>query len=271
MSEERSQKFQWISIVYLLLFALAVFSPSLVKQGYFGLHEQHIEESLIFLFGLAGISIFMLYERLMEKKEKEHMAVQDACDRARRELVSSYQYIGSLNRQMDMLKKLANDTSVSIYEQDQLSNDLLDSLVRAASGAIGGTPSLLRVIRLDKLRTEHEVFHDMSTNQNGKSLHISNKELKQIHDDNKSYHFFSADNQRFVAIPSDRNSGDHKAFLIMKWNGEEEETFDPSVLKVFTNQAELIYGVLQKRGQLNPDTPLDLIETVTKDTLGEVN
>jgi hypothetical protein len=271
MTDERSKKFQWISIVYLLLFAFAVFSPSLVQQGYFGIHEQHVEEALIFLFGLAGISIFMLYERLMEKKEKEHLAVQDACDRARRELVSSYQYIGSLNRQMDMLKKLANDTSVSIYEQDQLSKDLLDSLVRAASGALGGTPSLLRVIRLDKLRTEHEVFHDMSTNENGKSLHISNKELKQIHDDSRTFQFFSTDDQRFVAIPSDRNSGDHKAFLIMKWNGEPEETFDPSVLKVFTNQAELLYGVLQKQGQLNPDTPLDLVENVTSEMVGEVN
>jgi hypothetical protein len=270
MTDERSKKFQWISIVYLLLFALAVFSPSLVKQGYFGLHEQHVEEALIFLFGLAGISIFMLYERLMEKKEKEHLAVQDACDRARRELVSSYQYIGSLNRKMDTLKKIANDTSVSIYEQDQLSKDLLDSLVRAASGTIGGSPALLRVIRLDKLRTEHEVFHDMSINKNGKSLHISNKELKQIHDENKAYHFFSADEQRFVAIPSDRNSGGHKAFLILKWHDEPEESFDPSVLKVFTNQAELIYGVLQKRGQLNPETPIDIVDNVTKDVVGEV-
>jgi len=271
MTDERSKKFQWISIVYLILFALAVFSPSLIKQGYFGLHEQRVEEALIFLFGLAGISIFMLYERLMEKKEKEHLAAQDACDRARRELVSSYQYIGSLNRQMDLLKKLANDTSVSIYEQDQLSKDLLDSLVRSAAGAMGGTPSLLRVIRLDKLRTEHEVFHDISNGDRGKILHISNKELKNIHDERKAYHFFNADNLRFVAIPSDRNSGDHKAFLILKWNGEHEEAFDPSVLKVFVNQAELIYRVLQKRGQLNAETPLDLIENVTKETSGEVS
>jgi len=271
MSEERSKKFQWISIVYLMLFAMAVFSPSLVKDGYFGLQEQHVEESLIFIFGLAGISIFMLYERLMEKKEKEHLAVMDACDRARRELVSSYQYIGSLNRQMDLLKKLANDTSVSIYEQDQLSKDLLDSLVRTASGTMGGVPSLLRVVRLDKLRTEHEVFHDMSKNTNGKSLHISNKELKQIHDLGKAYHFFTTDGHRFVAVPSDRNSGADKAFLIIKWNGEQEENFDPSVIKVFTNQAELIYRVLQKRGQLNAETPLDIIDNVTNDTVGEVN
>ncbi|MBD3281411.1 hypothetical protein GF391_01565 [Candidatus Uhrbacteria bacterium] len=271
MTNERSKNFQWISIVYLLLFALAVFSPSLVKQGYFGIHEQHVEEALIFLFGLAGISIFMLYERLMEKKEKEHIAAQDACDKARRELVSSYQYIGSLNRQMDLLKKLANDTSVSIYEQDQLSKDLLDSLVRTASGTLGGVPSLLRVIRLDKLRTEHEVFHDMSQNENGQSLHISNKELKQMHEENRSYHFFHADTHRFVAVPSDKNTGDHKAFLIMKWNGEQEESFDPSVLKVFANQAELIYRVLKKRGQLNAETPLDLVDDVTKEPVGEVN
>jgi hypothetical protein len=271
MQQERSKKFQWISIVYLVLFVLAVFSPSLIQQEYLGFQEHHIEEALIFLFGLAGISIFMLYERMMEKKEKEHLAVMDACDRARRELVSSYQYIGSLNRQMDTLKKLANDTSISIFEQDQLSKDLLDSLVRSASGALGGAPSLLRVIRLDKLRTEHEVFHDMTTNKNVPTLRIANKELKQIHDQKKLYHFFTADGHRFVAVPSDRHSGDHKAFLISKLKDGQEEVFDHSVLKVFVNQAELIYRVLQKRGQLNAETPLDLIDTVTKDMVGEVN
>ncbi len=271
MQEERSKKFQWISVVYLILFVLAVFSPSLIGSGYFGFQEHHIEEGLIFLFGLAGISIFMLYEKMMEKKEKEHLVVMDACDRARRELVSSYQYIGSLNRQMEMLKQLTNDTSISIYEQDQLSKDLLDSLVRSASSALGGAPSLLRVIRLDKLRTEHEVFHDMSKSKNIPTLRIANKELKQIHDQNKQYHFFTTDNQHFVAVPSDRHSGDHKAFLISKIKEDQENTFDPSILKVFVNQAELIYRVLQKNGQIATNAPLDLIDTVTKETIGEVN
>ncbi|MFA6504159.1 MAG: hypothetical protein WCT54_04510, partial [Patescibacteria group bacterium] len=59
MSDERSKKFQWISLAYLVLFMLAVFSPSLVRGDVLGLNEAHVEELLIFVFGLSGIAIFI--------------------------------------------------------------------------------------------------------------------------------------------------------------------------------------------------------------------
>ena len=52
---------------------------------------------MIFVFGVAGLAIFMLYERLMERTEKEHTQIQDTSDRIKKELVASYQYIGLRN------------------------------------------------------------------------------------------------------------------------------------------------------------------------------
>lgn len=268
MTDERSAKFQWISIVYLLLFALAVFSPSLVRANHFGVDERYIEEGLIFLFGITGITIFMLYERLMEKKEKEHAEVVNACERAKRELVSSYQYIGSLNRQMEIIKKLSNDTSVSIMEQDQLSKDLLRSLVSTASGSMGGQAALLRFVHLAKRQTESEYLHHPE-NGSSISLHVSNKQLVNIHDQHQPYAFLSSNGESFLAIPSDRNRGERKAFLIIKQDKAPEEGFDPSVLKVFTNQAELIYRALKTSDQIDANA-MELIDQATQKVEGEI-
>jgi len=248
---------------------MAVFSPSLIQSGYFGIHEQHIEEALIFLFGIAGISIFMLYERMMEKKEKEHEAVVDACERAKRELVSSYQYIGSLNRQMDVLKKISNDTSISMYDQHELSKDLLKSLTVAASGSMGGVPALLRFIHIDKMRTEHEYFHTNDKSQN-QALNVPNKELKRIHEQNLAYDMVGNNGKRWLAVPSDQSSDNIKAFMVIEDKTNEIEGFDPSIIKVFVNQAELINRALRNQDMEN-GSAIELIEQATKEVNGTVS
>lgn len=268
MSDERAKKFQWISLTYLLLFMLAVFSPSLVGKEYFGISEANVEELLIFLFGLSGIAIFMLYERLMEKKEKENQEMLDACDHAKKELVSSYQYIGSINRQLDLLKKSINDTSVSMYEQHKLGKELLYSLVTAASASFGGTPTLLRFVNLEKLRTESEFTHPNSS-LGRLPFTVSNKDLKMAHEQGAVTRV-TTDKVQLVLVPSDRRNGDIKAFLAVQETVSNSE-HDASLLKVFVNQAELIYRGLQGEEAIKTEpAPLDQVEAVTKIAEGEI-
>lgn len=270
MTEERSNKFQWISVVYLVLFVMAVFSPSIVRGGLFGVSEQHIEEILIFLFGVAGLAIFMLYERLMERAEKEHNKIQDTFERVKRELVSSYQYIGSLNRQLDTLKQLTNDTSVSIYEQNKISKDLLHSLVRAASGSVGGKAGVLRFVHLDKLRTEAEFHHKPEGNGQSAVDKVSNKELKRIHDQGIKFDKLVTENRQWLVIPSDRQVGEVKAFMVLDHVPAVFEEFDPSVLKVFVNQAELVFRALNKENLAENGSALDLVDAATSNPTGTV-
>ena len=273
MSEDH-RKFQWISVVYLILFVLAVFAPSMVRGDFLGIHEQGLEEMLIFIFGLSGISIFMFYERSIERKEKEHEDVVNVYEKSKRELIASYQYIGSLNRQLEMMKKLANDTSVSIYGQD-LHKDLLHTLVTAASGSLGGSTTLLRFVRLDKLRTEKEFHHPLPFKNKGSQimngLSIHNKELKNLHDQGLSYSYIESDGHKLMVVPSDRRSGSIKAFMIVKLPANlNEDEFDPSVLKVFANQAELVYRAMRDNEDEDRN-PLDLVESVTNKEVGKVD
>lgn len=257
-------------MAYLVLFMLAVFSPSFVNQSYFGIREANLEEILIFLFGLSGIAIFMLYERLMEKKEKENQEMLDACEHAKKELVSSYQYIGSVNRQLEVLKKLVNDTSVSMYDQAKLSKDLLKSLVTAASVSYGGAPALLRFVHLDKLRTDREFVHPNGNTNKVLPFNVSNKDLKYAHDQG-SVTRITTGNKSLVLVPSDRRNGDLKAFLVVQDPYQDGSEFDASVLKVFVNQAELVYRALRRDVDFIAESaPMDQVEAVTRVTEGEI-
>lgn len=268
MSDERARKFQWISLAYLVLFMLAVFSPSLVTRDYFGIQQAHIEELLIFVFGFSGVGIFMLYERMMEKKEKENKEMFDACEQAKKELVSSYQYIGSVNRQMELLKKLVNDTSVSMYEQAKLSKDLLKSLVASASVSFGGSPALLRFVNIEKLRTEREFIHPNGTVK-ALPFTVSNKDLKTAHEQG-SITKITSDDKNLVLVPSDKRIGDIKAFLVVQEISVDGSEFDPTFLKVFVNQAEMVFGALRRDELVAEAAPLDQVEAVTKKIDGEV-
>lgn len=270
MSEERSMKFQWISIVYLVLFVLAVFSPSLINQNFFGIKEQHIEELLIFIFGIVGLSIFMLYERIMEKTEKENSQILDASERVKKELISSYQYIGSMNRQMEVLKKLSNDTTVSMLDQAKLSKDLMHSLVLAASGSLGGVPGIIRFVNLEKLRTEAEFKPSEGKAGQISNMNIANKELKRIHDSDMQFATLPMGDKNWLIVPSDRHAGLVKAFMILHYTPAKFEEFDPSVLKVFANQAELVYRALKKENGEFDGTVMQLVDAATKNVKGEI-
>jgi hypothetical protein len=273
MNEERAKKFQWISLIYLVLFMMAVFAPSLINRDYLGIPETHVEELLIFLFGFTGIVIFMLYERLMESKEKENREMADAYEHAKTELVSSYQYIGSVNRQLDVLKKLINDTSVSMYEQAKLGKELLHSLVSAASVSYGGKPALLRFVHLDKLRTEREFAH-VGGNGNGSGhgfpYNVSNRDLKSAHDQGNMVRL-TQEKGALILVPSDRRQGNVKAFLIVHDASEGQTDYDASILKVFVNQAEVVFRSLQQKDEaLNGGQALDLVDAATQNVQGTI-
>ncbi|MCR4278676.1 MAG: hypothetical protein NUV81_02095 [bacterium] len=261
-------RLEWISLVYLVLFVLAVLSPSLVTKGYFGIDERHIEEFAIFLFGIVGMSTFSLYERIMEKKDKEHEDAKNEYERARRELVESYKYIGSINRKIEVLKGIANQTSVQIGESQRVTKELLTSLLASAATSAGAEHAMLRYILMEGVRTEHEVVY-----RTGDDIHIRipNKRLIQLLDEHVPYSFIKSDGGHDVlVVPSDHEGKSVKAFLLLVVKPEPSFELDTSLLKVFANQAGLLYYThadSQKQGR----GVLDLIGEVEENVRGVVN
>lgn len=260
-------RLEWISLVYLILFVLAVLSPSLVTRDVLGVDERHVEEILIFLFGIVGLSTFSLYQRLMERKEKEHENAKNEYDRAKRELVESYKYIGAINRQIEVLKRLANQTSLNIVESNHLSKDLLMSLLAGAAASVGAKTAVIRYVELDKLRTQHEILHTLESKT---SFKVHNRDLRKVHAAGASHAFIrSDDGHEVLVIPSDHQGKAVKAYLLITPDPAQAATMDTSLLKVFANQAELLYYTLEEQTKV-PNGPLEMVQEAQRGVVGEI-
>ena len=234
----RPNRLEWIYLVYLVFFVLAVLSPSIYTSGYFGLSETALEEITIFAFGMAGLLTFAAYEHLMERNDVEQEQVETDYKRAKSELIEAYTYIGAINRKIELLKKTTNAASLQIAGGKQNARELFQAVAANAAAAAGASSVLLRVVELPKLRTDREYVHH---SDKGIVFRVSNKDLRSVHDQGATHAFLrSEDGREVLVVPSDR-TGDFKAYLLLVWSGHEVPELDHSLLKVFANQAEMLY------------------------------
>lgn len=264
-----TRRLEWISLIYLLFFVLAVMSPSIISGDIWGVPEQHVEEVLIFIFGLSGLATFSIYERIMERRLKERDEALSQSEKAIKELLESYKYIGSVNRQIDVLKTLVNETSLTIVGKESYEKDLMKSILSNAAASVNAKGAFVRILDVEKLRTEREYHHE---NLNSKALRVANKELKNLHQFGAPYAFMrTEDGNEIIAVPSDRKDSTVKAYLILVADAADVSEIEVSLLKVFANQAELVYHqIVGKRGG-GEGAPLQKVDEVAGMSVGEVS
>ena len=236
--ESRRRRVEGISLLYLAFFVLAVLSPSLYRRGYFGLSETLLEEATIFLFGMAGFLTFSAYERLMERREAEAHRLETDVERLKKELLDSYAYIGSLNRKMELIKRLTSDASAHLVDHKQLPRELFQGIVQGALSATGAESGLLRLIEHASLRTESEVQIDQKEKR---IFRVPNRELRALNETHASHAFLATeDGQDVLVVPSDAHTVDTKAYLLLFLPTQHIATVDVPLLKLLVNQAEVI-------------------------------
>ncbi len=263
------RKVELISLVYLVFFVLTVMSPSLISKDYFGIPQAHLEEIFIFIFGLAGLGTANLHQRISEKHTEERDVARKAAITAKNELIDSYKYIGSVNRQIDVLKQFANKASISLLKDDAYWKDLLISLAANAASSANATSVLIRFVDIDNLRTEREVSHDMNVKM---LIKIANKELKRLHDFNSPHAFIrTEDGHEILVVPSDRKGMGVKAFLLLATDPSRTGDIETSIAKVFANQAELIYHNVVKKKDILPKDAAKVVDIITSKSQGEIS
>lgn len=234
---KKGSRIEWISIIYLVFFVLAVLSPSIHSRPLFGLTETQLEELTIFLFGIAGLLTFATYERLMERREQERAQTDADYGRVKRELIESYAYIGSMNRKIELLKKASNDTSLAA-EQGKQHKDLFHAVAQNACAAVGAQAVLIRIMNSEPLRTEAEFMHQAGGQM---TIKVANKDLHTLKQQGTSHAFVrSEDGKEVLVVPSDHKEHG-RAFLMLTLDSEQIQELDIPLLKVFANQAEMLY------------------------------
>jgi hypothetical protein len=260
-------RLEWVSVLYLGLFVLAVLTPRLVTRDWFSFEEVRIEEALIFFFGITGLVTFSLYERLMERREKEREDALRERDTARQELVSSYEYIGAVNRQIESLKALANQTAATVVaEEDGAHKELFQSLAASAASLARSRHATIRVVALDRLRTIHEYHADPA-----RPLRVANKELQRAHDEgHPSSVIQGEDGGEILVIPSDRTPTPVKTFILVAVEPDGLANGDADLLKVYANQAELLHHALGRKDRPALDS-LSLVREAERRSVGQVS
>jgi hypothetical protein len=239
---KKPMRIEWVSLLYLLFFVLAVLSPSLITHNMFGLTETQLEELTIFSFGIAGLLTFATYERVMERREREVAKTDADYVRVKRELIESYAYIGSMNRKIELLKKVANETSLA-SDKGKQEKELFQAVAQNACAAVGAKTALIRFVSHEPLRTEAENLHAANANATFK---VSNKDLVSLKQTGSSHAFVrSEDGQEILVIPSDHKEKG-RAYLLLTLDGEHIQELDVPLLKVFANQAEMLYRTMSQ-------------------------
>lgn len=236
-------RFAWMIVVYLMCFALAVFAPTLHSQGRFGLSEVAIEELTIFFAGCIGLWMFVSYSKIVEEEtDKQHKTISDH-EKTKRELMESYAYIGTVNRKLELLKKVSNQTSLNFAKGRGWTKDLLQSLVTHAESSIGAQTCLLRVVDVSNLRTVSEHQHTTGTQFIFK---VSNRDLQAVPERGASHAFIAGDDGKEILVVPSEGPGPMKAFLLFILDETRIPEVDASLLRVFANQAELIHRFTQQ-------------------------
>ncbi len=79
-----------------------------------------------------------------------------------------------------------------------------------------------------------------------KRFHVSNRELRELYERGASHGFVQSEQgYKILVVPSDRHQP-VKAYLLLSMPEEQLHELDTSLLKVFVNQAEMLYGSFTK-------------------------
>ena len=87
------------------------------------------------------------------------------------------------------------------------------------------------------------------------------------------------DGERILVVPSDKRDTAIKAYLLFELDSTQADSFDIPLVKVFANQAELIYHNLIRqnggnsgggKGKSSNEGPLDSLKKVTSSVIGQV-
>lgn len=100
---------------YLTLFLLAVFTPTIIRDGILFVPEETVEGVLIFLFGVIGFSLSVAKEKAIFKHIKARLYLEREKHDITKDLSDSYSYIGEANRKIDVLQTLVDKFPEMVY------------------------------------------------------------------------------------------------------------------------------------------------------------
>lgn len=230
--------------IFFIILIIATLVPDIVRQGYFLLSEERMEELMIFFLGSFSFLIFIFKERQLEKERREKEIKSKRLDQTGKDLAESYNYIGEVNRKMDILLNIALGFSNGSNINKKEVKDVFDSVVKAASFIIKADLASLRFVNTKNGKTQQNII------MNEKNISIKNKELTEMKGD---INIKKEDDMLIVASLNQVRGV--RGYLILKKYDEKEESNakNTEILKVLVSQALFLYSLVNREVEKKAD------------------
>lgn len=223
--------------IYLILFTLIVFIPSLIRKGVFAFDMTQTQEFAILLLGSLGFFIFLLMEKKMKKNIAERNKIQGQINSMTRDLKHSYSYIGEINRKLDILENIAlgyPETSKLTHKNEM---ELYDSIMDAIRLFGKSEDFALRFVCMP----EFVLLKEIKSNKDS-LISFSFKERKI------SINYFES--EEFIVVTSPKMIDGIFSYIVIKKKTISQKIEDIELMKTLAAQALFIFVFMKNKKQI---------------------
>ena len=218
----------------LILFLFIIFTPYFVRVGVWSIPEWAIEGTFLAVEISVLIKLFRNYDRHSRRVEREVNKLDDKLKEQQKVLVDSLEYLGRMNVQMSIVKKVMN--KLKFPADDNRLEYVLNEMVQTLITLSGQKSVFLKIVDLDGFKTVKEI-NLLTDKKKQKNIdEISNDKLCQ----QKKAYSYTKDNMLIVSSNYDNFSLKTFAiFPIKKQKKVDSEKIE--LIQGIVNQCEIVY------------------------------
>ncbi|MDD5083403.1 MAG: hypothetical protein PHT88_00500 [Candidatus Moranbacteria bacterium] len=234
--------FRLTNIIYAALLLLIVVEPHFISGHIFFVPGAYAQSMVTVILLGIGYIVYLLHQREIKKEKMRRMQVENNLHSSSQRLSDSYQYIGSLNRQISLLPSITSDLFVR-YKRDNKSKKFVFEklLLIAVTTLANASDGLFRFVRVSSSKTEKEFIYK-SGKASFSTGRYGNKSLVQERQKSTTP-TFSFQGVRVLST-SDRKAPVQCFFLFA--DGVDISKDQEAMLRAIVDQAQLFFVYMRE-------------------------
>jgi hypothetical protein len=219
--------------IYLILFTVIVYTPSVVTSGFLGFSTTQSQEFSILVIGCIGFALFIVREKRYQKQMQEKMQYQMQVSRMSKELNHSYSYIGEINRKLDILEHITQGFPETLQLTARKKMEVYDSIMMG--------------IQLFSKADEFVIcFMNSQTGEVLKEIRSKAKMRVHFPHDVCVSHGQFVENDDFICTTSPKTIDNVFASIIIRKKKSSHKIEDPEIIKTIAAQSLFLFMFIQK-------------------------
>jgi hypothetical protein len=217
-----------------LLFLFIIATPSLIKEGAWGMPEAVVEGLFLAVEIGVLIRLFKSYDFYSNKSDREANKLSGELEEQKELSVNTLKHLGKMNVQMSIIRQLVKKFKAPVEKKGL--EHMINEVLQIISGLIDSDRISLRIIDLNNHKTINEI-HLVSKNKIGKYIkNVSNEILCNKGQQNNI--------KNIQVVSSEHDNFSLKTFVLMEDTGDNDyknNSERSELVQDMVNQCEMIY------------------------------